>query len=871
MRRVLFISTIAAALAAWLAWSLSDQGAASSFDQADEEAASFAALEQELLERLQRDARERTLPGLSVQSRGVGVLKGKVVRQVPGLGLKPLAGVAVLALWHPSSTGDPVSEGDPAARTDHELEDLRGRATVLTQKDGTFLFERTPAFAGGALVIRHAPYRDVVRRGVHVRPNEATDLGEIVLGAPTTLRGEVTDSRGRPIADARVQVLDATTAPASFDLANAMRMLQEGSTPVADVHTGGDGTFRVEDLPPGIYTLRASARNYATAFRGRVVVSLDEQSQAVRMILDQGIGFEGTIRDATGTVAGARVIAIATPTQGEIRIDRIESQADAEGRYQVLSLVPNTRYFIEVVAPGYAPAGMFRKTKEAVSTLNVRLVESGRVTGRVLDADTEAPIEGARVMLASGTMSAVSPLSTISDAEGRYTFERAQPGPVLLLSAVHEGFAPLGAAHLAGVEQLMVRAGETLEVDRRLAKGGVVTGRVTAPGGAPVAYATVGLQARRDRWLGERTAVTDDKGTYRIAGVRAGEHQMRIDATGFAPLLRDEQVKLIMPADLAGVRRDVLLDPGAVLEGIVTDPEGAPRSGATVEVSAPGANRRTRESVAKLVAVTHPHGGFRLFGVPPNLGIRLIARHDDFASRHTPKLTLQAGEVRSVDLQLRAGANLPGRVEDASGAAIPDAHIRWGVVRPEDERHLRDAFRADALLGARVLRADNDGRFTIEGLAPGKHLVKIERVGFTTWYRHDIVVPEDDDPAAITAVLEPAGEIRGRVRILGTRAPVADAYVYAREPRGEGEPRVAEGRVRALVSTETDASGAFLLPGLAPGNYEVVVWFAPGCIAEAQDWRNPRIRIKGVAVGASQANFDLDPIPPVQPPETAGN
>ena len=105
-------------------------------------------------------------------------------------------------------------------------------------------------------------------------------------------------------------------------------------------------------------------------------------------------------------------------------------------------------------------------------------------------------------------------------------------------------------------------------------------------------------------------------------------------------------------------------------------------------------------------------------------------------------------------------------------------------------------------------------------------------------------------------------EVKQRERQLTRQGVAVGAFVYAREPRADGEPRVADGRVRALVSGETDAAGRFRLEPLAPGTYEVVVWYAAGFVAEAQDHRDARVRKAGVTAGTRNVVFELLPWPP---------
>jgi protocatechuate 3,4-dioxygenase beta subunit len=858
MQRTHVVLGALTALAVLLGWWLAQPATAPRGEAGVEaDGGELAVFEQQLLAQLGAEADARRMPGLEVRPRGEGVLRGVVLRHVPEVGVRPLAGVEVLVLWHHDDGRAGLADDLP-----------QERAAVRTDAEGAFVFSRLPAFVGGALVVRHAPYRDVLRRGLHVRVGETTDVGEILLGAPTSLTGEVLDSRGRPLDGARVQVFAGHARSGDgLDLRRGLLELQEGAAPLADVLVDRDGQFLLRDLPPGTYTLRASARGHATAFRGGVVISLDEQGSAVRLVLDEGAGFEGRVHEENGRgIAGARVIAVALPSNGEVRVDRVETLSGPDGAYRLDVLVPGMRYFLEAAHDDHAPSGTFAVALEGLARRDLVLMHSGRVEGTITDAETGRPVPHAEVTLACGSLSGVSPLSTTCDEAGHFVFAHAQPGPVLLFLARAPGYVQTDSADLRGVTGLVVEAGGLLEIDRALERGGLVEGQVTDGRGRAVPYATVGLTERRARWRGERTATTDPDGRYRLAGIRAGELELRVEATGFAPLVKDDAVRLAMPETLGTLVHDIVLDDGGVLEGVVRRPDGVPIGGAVVRVEVPG-DRRARERVAARTAVTHPHGAYRLVGLPPGVEMLVVAEHAEHAPARKGPLRLQPGQVLTADLTLRAGVVLVGRVEDPGGRAIEGARVRWGLVRPEDEGELRDAFRADALLGARALRTDAIGAFAVHGLAPGRYVLKVEQDGYSTWYRHDIQVPEEGDPAPLVAVLQPALEIRGRVAAVDGRA-VAGGFVYAREPRGEGEPRVADGRVRALVSTETDATGRFRLEPLAPGTYEVVVWYAPGCIAEAQDHRDERVRKPAVAAGAQGLLFELGTWPP--PPDEGG-
>jgi protocatechuate 3,4-dioxygenase beta subunit len=179
-------------------------------------------------------------------------------------------------------------------------------------------------------------------------------------------------------------------------------------------------------------------------------------------------------------------------------------------------------------------------------------------------------------------------------------------------------------------------------------------------------------------------------------------------------------------------------------------------------------------------------------------------------------------------------------------------------VDPEqDGRATRDAFRADEVLGARVLRTDGDGQFRIERLEPGPTLIKVEHEGFADWYRRDLVVTGDGVQPILAVTLTGALSIRGRVLTEEGGTPIPGAWVYAEENGpGPAEPQD-PGRVRALVATQTGPDGGYVLDRLPPGKCRVAVWLALGFQNQTR---------RDVVVGSTGVDFRLAATPPPAPP-----
>jgi protocatechuate 3,4-dioxygenase beta subunit len=796
-------------------------------------------------EDVERRATLRGLPGMEEAAAGTGILTGDVRLHVAGSGARPLPGVRVEVLGV-----------------------ARGRGIDLaaeTGEDGTFTLRDVPAVVGYAVVVRHPPYRDVVLRGVGVAKDRTTDVGTILLGAPTALVGQVVDAVGRPLAGATVQVFRDASRPDSFDLRRGLFDLQGAADPLASAASAGDGQFVLKDLVPGRYLLRVSAPGHAAAFRSGVVVSVDERSPSVRVVLDPGAGYEGFVRDEDGRpVAGARLVAVAIPGERLSRLDRVDVRSEADGSYRLDTLLPGVRYFVEAWAESFAPTGQFL-VPQGIERRDFVVARSGRVEGRIADAVSGRGVVGAEVTLVAGKSTTMSPVSAVTDADGRFALPHVSPGPIVLFSARAPGYEAAGFTLNDGGGRAVL-AGATLVVDWALKPGGSVAGRIAAEDGRPVPYATVAVVDPRRRWEGEETALTGADGRYSIGGLRAATYELRVAAAGYAPLTEDDAAKVVVPPDLAAVTKDVVLARGAAVTGAVKTPEGRPLPGARVEVAANGGGA-VRNRVRDLEGVTDAAGAYRIPGVPPHVEVVVVATHDQYVRTVSGPLRLSPGAEARADLVMREGAKVPGRVTDARGRPVEGARVRWGHVDADREGRLRDAFRADEVLGPRVLRADADGRFLIDRLEPGRTLVKVEHEGYADWYRKDLVVGDEGVQAALGVVLEGALSIRGRVLADDSGQGIPGAWVYAQESDPAAGEASDPGRVRALVSVQTGPDGSFVLDRLPPVRCEVVVWLAVGYAAAAQDWKNPAARRPDVVPNAAGVDFRLAPaVPPAVGP-----
>ncbi len=180
--------------------------------------------------------------------------------------------------------------------------------------------------------------------------------------------------------------------------------------------------------------------------------------------------------------------------------------------------------------------------------------------------DGKRGLAGIGIVVMSGEMAPwmPTPASTKTDAEGRYRLNGLAPGRyhVAPVAPAHimpeEGFGFIGRQQ---GRSLILNPGENIEnVDFRLTRGGVITGRVTGDDGKPVVGEFVqitpeeGNRPAHQSFRPDRSEMqTDDRGVYRVYGLPAGRYRVSVgcDRAAARPAQRRRQRRAdLLPAHL---------------------------------------------------------------------------------------------------------------------------------------------------------------------------------------------------------------------------------------------------------------------------------------------------------------------------------
>ncbi|MCC6155003.1 MAG: carboxypeptidase regulatory-like domain-containing protein, partial [Candidatus Hydrogenedentes bacterium] len=280
-------------------------------------------------------------------------------------------------------------------------------------------------------------------------------------------------------------------------------------------------------------------------------------------------------------------------------------------------------------------------------------------------------------------------------------------------------------------------------------------------------------------------AKTDAEGNFTLDGVP--DYASRLESSEYrVTASHPDFVSADATAAANATHVIVTLDPGVVIEGIVRDRETAEAlAGILVYGQSTGKRETVRTDAAGKYHLRTKAGKIVLsipshrFGDPKTIGcIGTVAETPVFVAE---------GEIKTgVDLQVTRGKLLHGRVVDAaSKQPVPEMHIR---VRSETERERRP-------IGRPVGETDEQGQFTVSGLAPGNYTF----FGFdstvaaliTDEVTVDITSDSLPDPIQLTAKSLPpnaGGMLTGTlVYPDGKPAHLAQVFVYVDNPIGERE------------------------------------------------------------------------------------
>jgi Carboxypeptidase regulatory-like domain len=472
-----------------------------------------------------------------------------------------------------------------------------------------------------------------------------------------------------------------------------------------------------------------------------------------------------------------------------------------------------------------------------------------------------------------------------TDAEGRYQIS-GLPAGQYIISTDSPAYLPQSRALGSDASiKITLDEGEAREkIDLALIRGGVITGRVTDEDGRPQVgrYVRMIELVDRDQFrevgdmrAGVTALETDDRGIYRIFGLRSGRYVVmaggendilrgairsrETQLTYHPDVVRQEEAKVIEVREgeeVTGV--DIRLrNPGATFTAsgrLINSETGKPLPQTRV-ICFPVENPEDESGNWAADTLTDSEGNFTATGLKPG----------KYKAKYCPPqeggeyygegkyFEVSDGDVSGVEVTVRRGAVINGAViveegrDATTNAKLSEARVMAQVWKG----WLVGNTPYGSTVGFLDSKIGNDGSFRMTGVPPGKADIRlsssskpllrlrVERDGVEVNGGLEVRAGEEINSVRVI-IGQGAGVIRGTLKIVGGVLPEGVVLsVYA----GQGPPNYVGG------SGEVDEKGRFVIEGLAPGEYSLSIsWSIKYSLPSGQYLTLPRLPEKRVSV-----------------------
>ncbi len=285
------------------------------------------------------------------------------------------------------------------------------------------------------------------------------------------------------------------------------------------------GNYRIADLAPGRYTVRAMSRDAGRSASGEVEIVAGTPETRLDLDFGKGLTLSGRALLGEQPVAGAAIWARGRTVQGFG-----QGRTDSEGAFRIEGLEPGT---YELTLNLFEKGLTYNETVELAESRELTLrLPTAKVEGRVVDALDRAAVAGVSVTLAPEGQ-AEEPgffrggYGGLSAESGRFSIANVAPG-TYRLSAKKEGYA-------AHTESVVVASGQdaaNLELTLNPTEG--LSLQVRLPGGGipDVVFASV-LDGAGRTVTGGRYP-TGEAGRVRLPVVPPGSWEVLVQAANSA-------------------------------------------------------------------------------------------------------------------------------------------------------------------------------------------------------------------------------------------------------------------------------------------------------------------------------------------------
>lgn len=640
--------------------------------------------------------------------------------------------------------------------------------STKSEDDGTFAFDKLV----GREYALTATAGDRIGGPVQYKLTDTSDPVVIRLGQAAKVVVTVIDEASKPIEGAEVHLAEIGERT---------------------VKTAADGVATLSPVAPGWIAVQVTAAGYAPGHSFTQVGSAGATG-TVKVTLHKGVSVSGRVVDEGGApIAKARV---STASIWDLPGVSDPILTDDKGEFTFPALAPGSHTLVATDGE-HAPARSAPVTvaDRPVRNVKITMQAGGVLAGTVVDdANKPVPFATVRVGGDGQQMWLVDARQATSDRTGHFEL-RGLARTKLKVRAESD----VAASAIASVDLTATREHEDLRLV--LDVKGTIAGIVVDDAGQPVTEVQVNafpdiLGGNEDSAIslaGMSSASTDGAGHFTIRGLPDGAYRLRAARSsgnrfewgqqGTAAKTGDKNVRITLAAD------------GRIVGKLALENGNAPKAAFVQLGYKPG-------------TPASADGTFTLTDVAPGK-YDLHVRGAEFAEFVQRDVEVKPGKPTDVGtLTLMRGRKLVGKVVDGNGRPVPGTKVKTGDMLFSMQGAEQEAENWEQMAGMRSDVTDQDGNFTVIGIA--KKATNVIADHPERGRSSAVEIPAGtDDPPAITLTLRGYGTLIGQVTSKGE--PVGGATITD-TPKGGGA------QIRVV---QTEADGTFTLTKVSEGTHVV--------------------------------------------------
>jgi len=629
---------------------------------------------------------------------------------------------------------------------------------VVTNNNGEFVFSELAP--GNYTLVVIAEGFTLARIGALVNTGTTTEISVSLEENPASISGRVTDLEGEPIPNAIINILDQT------------------ETNFRTASTDIDGFYSLENLLSGNLTIVVTAENYANLITA-ITLSPDDQLNNIDFQLSQnsgGISGEAIDSSTGEPISGATVIVRDISGEGVFINSTV---TDLFGNFIIEDLAPGN-YIVTYWADEYETAdiGVTVISDEIRDSSIVLRNEIGSISVEIVDEDGE-PITDDNLQVRLFDSAGIKLQTLIASQDGTFQLTNLTPGTYFINVEAPNYAATTSSVQVEAFEATQVR---TVLERTSFTLNGVVTLEET---GEAVQGSLIVVRDTDQVIIS--TDVSDVNGEFLIPNlpiqpliVTVNNQEFGIDSTLIVP---DSEEELEIALELTS-------EVGTVTGYISNITNSEDIAGAVIRIF--------DETNALVTSIVTDSSGFYTDVLLSPGNYTAIASAEGFSNRIFG-FEVEADEESIVSFVLDdEPATIAGNVLDSvSDEPIQGVHIevkRFDSYGPTIETTL----------------TDENGAYSISGLAPGNYVVIFNEEEFSTEVTATALIRGEEQEINITLLPE-STSVRGQIIDEETGTGISNTSI-----------RIIDAQGVVIKETQTTNQGFYVVNDLPFGEVTIV-------------------------------------------------